>query len=131
MKLFGFALGLLFVALSPAGAQVTAEVVLDQDQFLPGEALPTAVRITNRSGQTLRLGAQDDWLTFSVEAPDNAVAPKIREVPVKREFVVESSQTATKHVDLAPYFALGRPGRYAIIASVRIKDWDHEIISPP
>jgi hypothetical protein len=131
MKHFGFGLGLLLVALSPAGAQVTAEVVLDQDQFLPGEALPAAVRITNRSGQTLRLGAENDWLTFSVEAPDNAVAPKIGDVPVKGEFVVESSQRATKHVDLAPYFALGRPGRYAVMASVRIKDWDHEIISSP
>src|SRR5207249_11768589 len=70
-----------------------------QDQFLPGETLPAAVRISNRSGQTLRLGAEEDWLTFSVEARESAVVAKIGEVPVRGEFVVESSQRATKHVD--------------------------------
>src|SRR5439155_9511751 len=68
---------------------------------------------------------------FSVEARESAVVAKIGEVPVRGEFVVESSQRATKHVDLAPYFALAQPGRYAIIATVRIKDWDHEITSSP
>ena len=56
MKALGLWLGLLAAALSPVSAQVTVEVTQDQDQFLPGESMPTAVRITNRSGQSLRLG---------------------------------------------------------------------------
>jgi hypothetical protein len=47
------------------------------------------------------------------------------------EFVLESSKVATKYVDLAPYFALDHSGRYAVTATVRIKDWNQEITSPP
>ena len=77
MRKFGVWLSLLLGTVSPAGAQVTAEVTLDQDQFLPGETLVAAVRITNRSGQALHLGAEPDWLSFSVESRDGAVVAKL------------------------------------------------------
>ena len=60
-------LGLVGLALFRASAQVTVDVLLDQEQYLPNEAMPVAVRITNRSGQPLHLGAEADWLTFSVQ----------------------------------------------------------------
>ena len=131
MKALGFCLGLCVAALSPASAQVTVEVTQDQDQFLPAETLPTAVRITNRSGQTLHLGQEADWLTFSVQSRDAEIVPKSGEVPVAGEFVLESSRVATKRVDLAPCFSLGHSGRYSVTATVRIKDWNQEITSPP
>ena len=131
MKAFVLWLGLWLAALLPVSAQVTVEITQDQDQFLPDEALPTAVRIINRSGQSLRLGGQQDWLTFSVQSRSVEVVPKIAEVPVMDEFVVESSRVATKRVDLAPYFSLNRSGRYSVSATVRIKDWNQEITSPP
>src|SRR3977135_4334370 len=106
MKNFGFTLGLLAASLVPASAQVTVEVMQQQDQFLPGESLPTAVRITNRSGPTLRLGAEEDWLTFSIDARDGTIVRQIEDVPVKGEFTLASSKMATKRVDLAPYFSL-------------------------
>jgi hypothetical protein len=56
MKTFIIALLGLLVWLPGAGAQMLVEVTLEQGQFLPGEALPVAVRVTNRSGQTVRLG---------------------------------------------------------------------------
>lgn len=131
MKVFGSWLVILAAALSPVSAQVTVEVTLDQDQFLPSESLPAAVRITNRSGQGLRLGREADWLTFSVESRGSEVVAKTGEVPVSGEFVLESSRVATKRVDLAPYFSLSRPGRYSIIATLRIKDWNQNVISQP
>jgi len=131
MKQIGLWLCLPLVALSPASAQVTVEVTQDQDQFLPGEAIITAARITNRSGQTLRLGAEDNWLTFSVESGDRGVVPKSGDAPVTGEFLLPSSKVATKRVDLAPYFSASIPGRYSVVATVRIKDWDREVSSPP
>ena len=131
MKALGLCLGLWVVALLPVSAQVTVEVTQEQDQFLPAEALPTAVRITNRSGQSLRLGREQDWLTFSVQSHGDEVVPKIADVPVVDEFVLESSKVATKRVDLAPYFSLNHSGRYSVSATVRIKDWNQEITSPP
>jgi hypothetical protein len=104
---------------------------LDQDQFLPSESLPVAVRITNRSGQLLHLGADANWLTFSVTSVDNFVVTKLGEVPVQGEFDLGTSQMATKRVDLGPFFNLSRQGSYRVIATLHLKDWNVEIPSAP
>ncbi|MGA2787107.1 MAG: hypothetical protein ABSF60_06225 [Verrucomicrobiota bacterium] len=124
-------LGLAWLTFLSASAQVTVSVMLDQEQFLPSESLPVAVRITNRSGQPLHLGADTNWLTFSVESMAGAVVVKKADVPVQGEFDVDSSQVATKHVDLTPYYALTREGGYRVTATVRIKAWNTVITSPP
>ncbi|HXU75011.1 MAG TPA: hypothetical protein VN794_00510 [Methylomirabilota bacterium] len=131
MRKSGFWLLVLAASIAPAFAQVTAEVRLDQDQFLVGESLPTTVRITNRSGQPLNLGAEEDWLTFAVESRDGFVVAKNAEAPVAGEFRLESSKAALKHVDLAPYFSLNVPGRYTVTANIKIKNWDRQVISSP
>src|SRR5476651_1849595 len=122
MKILLPILGLAWLASFSAPAQVAVEVTMEQDQFLPSEKLPVAVRITNRSGQPLHLGADADWLTFSVESADGFVVVKNAEVPVTGEFDLNSSQVATKPVDLQPYFGLAHPGRYRVTATVRIKE---------
>jgi uncharacterized protein (DUF58 family) len=91
MKVLGLTLCALMVIPVVSRAQVTVEVVLEQEQFLGGEALPVAVRITNRSGQTLRMGNEPDWLTFSVESREGFVVVKTDEVPVLGAFELESS----------------------------------------
>ena len=131
MKFSPFIFGLTLLALTSARAQVSVEVLLDQEQFLPSESVPVAVRITNRSGQTLHFGADANWLTFNVESADGFVVVKNAEVPVAGEFDLESSQMATKRVDLAPYFVLSQAGHYRIIATVRIKEWRATVTSPP
>lgn len=130
MKFSPFIFGLMLLTRVNAPAQVSVEVVLDQEQFLPSESVPVAVRITNRSGQTLHFGADAKWLTFNVESTDGYVVIKNSEVAVAGEFDLDSSQMAIKHVDLSPYFVLSRPGRYNIIATVRIKEWNAEAASP-
>jgi len=124
-------LGLLAFPLFPLFAQVSVEIVFPQDQFLPGESLVAAVRITNRSGQKLHLGATEDWLTFGVESRNGNVVPRLGEPSVAGEFDVDSSQIATKRVDLAPYFGLTQQGHYTVTATVKIPAWDREIASSP
>ncbi|MEI8043167.1 MAG: hypothetical protein WCL11_17280 [Verrucomicrobiota bacterium] len=131
MKRIGLWISFLLAVLAPASAQVTVEVSLDQDQFLPGEAIIAAVRITNRSGQTLRLGTDVDWLTFSIESRDREVVPKSGEAPVTGEFLLASSKVATKRADLAPYFSASVPGGYSVNATVQIKEWNRVITSEP
>lgn len=131
MKLFGLLIAILVTLVCTASAQVTVNLTLQQDQFLPGEALPVAVHITNQSGQPLHFGADPDWLTFSVEAEDDFIVGKNSDPPVQGEFNLDSSQVATKRVDLEPCFNLKQAGHYRIIATVRIKDWNTEIASPP
>src|SRR5580693_2223969 len=123
-------LSLVWLTFYRASAQVTVEVVTEQEQFLPSETVPVAVKITNRSGQPLHLGTDANWLTFEVESADGFIVVKNGEVPVVGEFEVGSSQVATKHVDLKPYFNLTRPGRYRVVATLRIRDWSAEMASP-
>jgi hypothetical protein len=129
MKILPPILGLALLAFFSASAQVTVEVTMEQDQFLPGESLPVAVKITNQSGQQLHLGAEANWLTFSVESADGFVVVKNAEVPVAGKFDLVSSKVAIKRADLQPYFGLSRPGRYRVIATLRIKDWSVEMAS--
>jgi hypothetical protein len=131
MKRIGLMVGLLLAAMVPVWGQVTVEVRLDQEQFLPGEAMPLTVRITNRSGETLALGANEDWLTFTIEAQDEQVVPKLGDAPVAGPFLLESSKVAIKHVDVAPFFSFGQSGHYRIVATVRIPGWDHDLTSAP
>jgi len=131
MRKIGFLAGLLGLAAITGRAQLAVELDQDQDQFLPGESMRLAVKITNRSGQTLKLGGDSDWLKFWIESSDGLVMPKAGETPVTGEFSLESSEMATKRVDLAPYFTMPHSGRYAIVATVRIKAWDREVTSAP
>jgi hypothetical protein len=131
MNFFRLVIALVVAPVFTVSAQVTVNLTLEQDQFLPGEALSVAVHITNQSGQLLHLGTDPDWLTFSVEAEDDFIVVKNSDPPVQGEFNLDSSQVATKRVDLEPYFDLKRAGHYRIIATVRIKDWNTDITSPP
>jgi hypothetical protein len=124
--------GLMLLACFSASAQaVNVDLSLEQQQFLPSESLPVAVHITNRSGQSLHLGADANWLTFDVESADGFIVIKNADAPVVGEFDLGSSEVATKRVDLAPYFTLTQAGRYRVIATVRIKNWNTEISSAP
>ena len=49
-----------------SSAQVSVEVVLTQEKFLPGEELMAGVRVVNRSGQALHLGQAADWIRFNI-----------------------------------------------------------------
>jgi hypothetical protein len=131
MKIFPITLGLILISAPWVSAQVSLEIVLDEDQFLRNEALPVKVRITNLSGQTLRLGKEEDWLTFSIESREGHVVPKLGEAPVVGEFTLDSAFAATKRADLAPYFSLSQPGRYELTATLKIPQWDLQMSSKP
>jgi hypothetical protein len=118
-------------ALSPVLGQVTVEVTQEQAQFLSGEAIATAVRISNRTGQTLHLGEDVDWITFTIESREGGVVARLGDVPVQGEFTLPNAKMATKRVDLQPYFAVALPGHYTVVALVRIKGWDRDISSTP
>lgn len=134
MKFSVFALCALLAVPAVVSAQVSVEVLLPpgQQQFLAGEALPISVSIINRSGQTLQMGTESDWLTFSVESREGFIVVKTGDVPVEGEFELKSSQRATtRRVDLTPYFVLPKQGRYSVAATVRIREWKGEVTSQP
>ncbi|HUC84459.1 MAG TPA: hypothetical protein VL970_04630 [Candidatus Acidoferrales bacterium] len=118
-------------AICRASGQVKLELVLDQNQFLPDEAVRLAVKITNTSGERLYLGDDPNWLTFSVDSQDDFLVFKNSDVPVVEPFDLESSQMGTKYVNLQPYFQMDRIGRYKVTATMRIKQWSLTVNSAP
>lgn len=130
MKFLRPSLALLLLSLTGGVAQIKVQVVPAQAQFLPGEALAVAVRVSNLSGKSLALGADNEWLTVSVESREGFIVSKLGDVPVQGEFTLDSSKVAIKRLDLAPCFSLLQPGRYTVTATVRVPGWDQEFTSP-
>jgi len=131
MNSWSWLLGLAVWLAVSARAQVEVELLMDKDQFLPRESLLVGVRITNMSGQSLLLGRDEGWLRFDLESIQQMPLRKLGQLPVAGEFKIESSQVATKVVDLAPGYLLTQPGRYRLSATVYIKEWDQTLSSKP
>ena len=122
---------LTLTMLLPAAAQLSVEVRMEQDQFLSGEQVVVAVKITNRSGQTIHLGEDEDWLSFSVDSIDGKLLPRFADPAVVGPFELETSKMATKRINLSPCFPLTTPGRYNVTAIVKVKEWGIERSSRP
>jgi hypothetical protein len=132
MKSLLTALGCVMVGAWIASGQVVSiSLVFDQEQFLPGESVPLKVRIENNSGQDLRLGSDENWLTISVEDSAHLAVSRLGVLPVKGEFTLEPSTTGTKKVDIGPYFDLLRAGRYYVTAILNLPQWGQAIQSRP
>lgn len=111
-------------------AQISVELLLDQDQYLRDESLPVKVRVTNRSGQAVSLAQEDDWIRFTIEQREHRVVSQNEDMKLGGEFKLESAFVATRTVDLMPYYDL-HPGRYTVFATVKVKQWDKEFSTPP
>jgi hypothetical protein len=131
MRIHPFLIMLAMTCALNASAQVEVEMVLDQDKFLPAEQLLAGVRIVNRSGQPLNLGAEKDWVQFSIQKVEGGAVHKLSDPPVDGAFRLESGERATVKVDIAPCFDLRMQGRYAIIASVKVDAWSKVVVSRP
>ncbi len=123
-------LGLLACA-ATALAQVNVEVVFDQEQFLRSESVSLRVRISNFSGQTLRMGGEPDWLRFSVTGEDGKDLPKSGRIPLPKPFSLESAKTVSLGTDLMPYYELSAAGHYKVSARLRVPELEQEVAAKP
>lgn len=131
MRIHPFGVFLLLLGFClPLKAQVTAEVILNQEQFLVKESIQAGIRITNRSGQALELG-QAGWVEFLITSRDGLLVKKHADPAMEDPFTLESSFMATtRWIDLLPYFDLDERGGYQIQAIIHIDQWKDEVITP-
>lgn len=129
MRAFACLTAFCFGAIAAASGQVSVELLLNQQQFLRDESLPVKVRVTNRSGQALKIGSETDWLSFTIEHRDGFAVPKLSDFSTPGDFMIDSSFAATRSADLMPFYDL-QPGRYTISATVKLKQWNQEFSSP-
>ncbi|MBI5774258.1 MAG: hypothetical protein HZA89_11010 [Verrucomicrobia bacterium] len=121
----------LALAFSVSAQPVQVEVVAEQKTFLPSETLTVGVRISNLSGQALRFGLDNDWLTFTVQGQQQKSVLRLTEMPVTGAFTSEPATHTTARFDLAPYFDLSQPGNYTVTATVRVPELGTTFSSPP
>jgi hypothetical protein len=89
-------------------AQMRVELSFEQDSYLPHEPMYATVVVYNSSGQNLRLGRDDDWLSFAIEPSTGGVVKQIKAPDVKGEFDLPSASRARKMVNLAEAYELTR-----------------------
>lgn len=121
----------LSFAQAAMGQGVSVEIEMDQRYYLPHEALIVKVKVTNYSGQALRLGNEPDWLSFDIEGRNSRNVSSLAPVPVSGDYSLDSSKVGIKPVDIAPYFDLSQPDHYKITAIVNIPQWRQAIKSQP
>ncbi len=121
-------LGLAFSAMAQANG-VSVQLSLAQDQFMPDEDVRVVVRITNLSGQPLTLGQDNNWVTFSLQGENKLPIEKIGNVPVAGPFTLQSAQVGNKTFNLTPYFNYRRQGRYRVVATLNLPQWNKQISS--
>lgn len=129
------ALSILLLSLLAASTglaqRVAIELITEQDTFLPNEPLHVGVRITNRSGQPVIFGQDEDWIKFSVFGQKRMPVAKAGDPAGGGIFVVPSSSRSIKWFDLAPFFEMNQIGPYNISATVKIKQWNEVVIANP
>ena len=111
-------------------AQVDVKLEIPQQQFLPGERLEVAIRISNFTGRTLVLGAEPMWLRFQVETRAGMVVNQLSDPEESGRFEIGPVERGRLRYDLAPRFQLDQPGRYRVVAVVRLPGGE-EVTSPP
>jgi hypothetical protein len=134
MKKIGLLAALALLAAWTAQAQqngVTAELQLAQTEYLPGEDLQLKVRITNRSGQQITFGADNNWIAISISSDNNLACVQLGDMPVQGEFSLLSGEVGARALNPTPYFDFRRLGRYRITARIRIPQWQQEIACKP
>lgn len=110
---------------------VSVDISLNQKQYLLGEELEAAVKVTNLSGQTLELGQDNSWLQFTIEERNGSTVPLVSEPNIAGAFSLKSSLAGTKRVNLAPHFAFRNPGSYQVKATLKVSQWGLTIQSQP
>jgi hypothetical protein len=106
---------------------VSCEIVIAQEEYIPGEEVKVGVRIVNRSGETLFLGKDNKWLTFSVESNEKRFVREKAVPPVAGAFSVPPSKMGTKIIPLTPYFDISQLGRYTVSAALQIPSWSEPV----
>jgi hypothetical protein len=131
MRILPIALILLLAGGVRLSAQVDLEIQIEQEQFLRDEPVPVKVRITNRSGQTLRLGEGNDWINFAVDSLSGGPVERTGTVVTASPFELESAHVATREVNIQPGFDISQTGRYSLSATLRIRQWDKDLSAKP
>jgi hypothetical protein len=121
MKKAALTIGLWLSLTSGCLAQVSVQVVFEQEQFLRNESLPLKVRIVNSSGQTLHVGRETEWLSFEVRDGEGHDVRQVEKVPLADPFDLEASRVANLSIDLMPYFELDKVGNYSVIATLKVE----------
>lgn len=117
-------LGLLTLWTTPVQAQIDIETSVNHTYYLEGEPIKVTLTITNRSGRSLSLAEDPDWIDTVVTDERGQPIPRrsplyLGAIPV----TLPEGSTAAFRFDITPNYDFPHEGRYRVRPSVRFPEW--------
>jgi hypothetical protein len=122
MKSLASALAALCLLSAGVRAQVSVEVDLNQETYIPHEECIAEIKVTNFSGRPIKFSGKTDWFDLVVESHDGYIVEKLADPPEAEPFEVPSSARGTRRVNLSKAFNISKIGRYRVVAMVRVPE---------
>lgn len=108
-------------------AQVWVEVSFDKDQYLPFEPVTMEVKITNFSGQTLRMGEDPQWIEILIENKEGSPVREISKLPVVYPFEIPNASRGIRRFNITPYFEIYTPGQYTVRIAIQVRELGYRV----
>jgi hypothetical protein len=129
LALFAFS-AVLALPLS-AHAQLSVQISMDRDTLMLFESIPVVANVHNFSARTIELAGQGEtpWLSFLVSDEAGATIALVAKLPALEPVSVPSGRTASRTINLLPYYDLRQRGTFTVRAIV--DNAGMRAVSPP
>lgn len=103
-------------------AQVDVSASLPSSTFLRYEGIPLRIEITNRSGEEIRMGANEtkDILLLRVRDLENRVMPRTGQPMLSEPWIIPDGETAVRTFDLVQLFRITFSQSYRCLQDVEL-----------
>ncbi len=127
-----FFVGVLLLCDNALVAQgIKVKLFADRIDYLPNESLLIGVSIENFSGQPVVFGQHREWIRFLILDIKGHPVERNGNPPPGEIFIVPNASSATRWIDLAPYFNVRRPGAYFVTAKISVRQWSLNVQAEP
>jgi hypothetical protein len=124
-KMIRATIGIFFLTLITATAQVAIGISLPRNEYLRYESIDIDVKITNQTAEPMKLeGNVGDkpWLSFYVTNKDEFEIKRTQKKWIPPSVSLNPGEIKTISVNIQPFFVLGDPGIYNVSADLNFPD---------
>jgi hypothetical protein len=120
LKLLFFFIGLAFLCIPRAEAQIQVDISIKRPLYIAYEPLIVNVSISNLTGEALELvdSGKNLWFGFQIENLDGRPIPANESEHINPPVRLEPGQKLTRAINITPLYPIGEFGGYRIRASI-------------
>jgi len=120
LGLLFFIIGLAFLSIPSAEAQIQVDISIKRPLYIAYEPLIVNVSISNLTGEALELvdSGKNRWFGFQIETLDGRPIPPNASEHINPPVRLEPGQKLTRAINITPLYPIGEFGGYRIRASI-------------